>query len=161
MLINMKFQHIALALIVLVLFTGVVWVGFIKKDAPAINYTPPSETVWESSYSNASNDLIVIESHTAGNYIASPVTVTGRARGYWFFEASFPVVLVNWDGLIIAEGIAQAQDEWMTEEFVPFSVTLTFEKPLYNERGALIFKRDNPSGLPENDAALEMPIRFE
>lgn len=156
----MKFQHVALIVIVLVFFVWVVWMGFIKQEEsiPIDTVTP---TQWESLYSNASSDLIVIESHTAGDYITAPVTITGRARGYWFFEASFPVVLVNWDGLIIAEGIAQAQDEWMTEEFVPFSVTLNFEKPIYNERGAFIFKRDNPSGLPENDSALEMPVRFE
>lgn len=149
-----------LAIVAVVIFAGVIGVGFFVKEK---SYAPdiPQPVVWESSYSNASDELIVVESHTAGDTISSPVTISGRARGYWFFEASFPVVLVNWDGLIIAEGIAQAQDEWMTEEFVPFSVTLTFEKPLYNERGALIFKRDNPSGLPENDAALEMPIRFE
>lgn len=104
-----------------------------------------------------------------GDFIESPLTITGEARGYWYFEASFPVVLVNWDGLIIAQGIATAQDEWMTEDFVPFEVTLEFESPVFenaqgdhfSRRGALIFQKDNPSGLPEFDDALEIPIRFQ
>ena len=70
-------------------------------------------------------------------------------------------MLTNWDGLIIAEGIAQAKREWMTEDFVPFEVTLDFIKPDYGKRGTLILKKDNPSGLPEHDNALEIPINFE
>jgi hypothetical protein len=107
------------------------------------------------------NDLIRLETVHEGDYIKSPLLIKGEARGYWFFEASFPVVLVNWDGLIIAQGIAQAKDEWMTEDFVPFELTLEFTKPDYKNNGALIFQKDNPSGLPEYDDALEIPILFE
>ena len=92
--------------------------------------------------------------------VSSPLTITGEARGYWYFEASFPVVLVDWDGRIIAQGIATAKDEWMTEEFVPFEATLTFtaDPNVYSNRGALILQKDNPSGLPEYDDALEIPV---
>lgn len=94
--------------------------------------------------------------------VTSPLSVTGRARGTWFFEASFPVTLVDWDGLIIAEGYAAAQGEWMTEELVPFTAVLEFEKPtLYPERGALILRKDNPSDLPELDESIEIPVRYE
>lgn len=93
--------------------------------------------------------------------VSSPLTVSGRARGTWFFEGSFPVILANWDGLIIAEAPAQAQGEWMTEEYVPFSVTLTFDQKQLYDRGSLILKKDNPSGLPEHDDALEIPVTIE
>lgn len=93
--------------------------------------------------------------------IVSPFEIEGEARGNWFFEASFPVILVNWDGLIIAQGIAQAEGDWMTEEFVPFKARLEFDKPEYKNNGALILKKDNPSGLPEYDDALEVPIFFK
>ena len=29
---------------------------------------------------------------------ASPIVIKGKARGNWFFEASAPVDIVNWDG---------------------------------------------------------------
>lgn len=106
-------------------------------------------------------DLIRLTSVHEGDVISSPLKITGEARGSWFFEASFPVSLVNWDGLIIAQGIAQADGDWMTEDFVPFSVTLEFDKPDYKDNGALIMQKDNPSGLPEYDDALEIPIFFE
>lgn len=92
--------------------------------------------------------------------ITSPLTIRGEARGSWFFEASFPIVLTNWDGLIIAESYATAQDDWMTTDFVPFEATLEFDTPEYGERGFLILKKDNPSGLPEHDAAYEIPVTF-
>lgn len=106
-------------------------------------------------------DLIRLESPEPLTVIESPLEVTGRARGFWYFEASFPVVLVDWDGLIIAEGVATADGEWMTEEFVPFHATLEFDTPDYGERGTLILQKHNASGLPEHDDALEVPIRFE
>jgi len=105
-------------------------------------------------------DMISIEFPKAGALITSPLSITGKARGYWFFEATAPMVLVNWDGLIIAEGYIQAEGEWMTEEFVPFKGVLEFEKPDYGDRGALILRRDNPSDLRRNDAAIEIPIKF-
>lgn len=93
--------------------------------------------------------------------ITSPLTIKGSARGIWFFEASAPVSLTDWDGKIIAEGHITAQGEWMTENFVPFTGELTFTKPSYGERGTLILKKDNPSGLPEFDDAIEVPVRFK
>jgi len=106
-------------------------------------------------------DLIRLDNPRPGQTITSPLLISGQARGTWFFEASFPVVLTDWDGLIIAEGIAQAEGDWMTEDFVPFSATLEFDNPSLYNRGALILQKDNPSGLPENDDALEVPIFYK
>ena len=106
-------------------------------------------------------DLIRLASPTPYQLIESPLEITGRARGVWYFEASFPVMLVNWDGLIIAEGYVTAEGDWMTEDFVPFRGTLEFETPDYDERGTLILQKHNASDRPELDDALEVPIRFE
>jgi len=116
------------------------------------------------------SDLIHLFLPKAGAEISSPLEITGEARGMWFFEASFPVFLVDWDGKIIAQGIATAQSDpddsvgagWMTEDFVPFKAKLEFsvEKDIYSRNGALILKKDNPSGLPEKDDALEIPVVF-
>jgi len=107
-------------------------------------------------------DLIRLSYPRPGDVIGSPLVVTGEARGYWFFEASFPVLVTDWDGKIIGEGYATAEGDWMVEDFVPFTAEVTFKKPdLYLDRGTLILKKDNPSGLPEHDDALEIPISFE
>lgn len=116
--------------------------------------------VGEASYTNTSRDEILVDSPAPNAQITSPITITGSARGTWYFEATAPVVLVDWDGLIIAEGYITAQDDWMTENFVPFTGTLTFTRPAYGDRGALILRASNPSGLSENERAVEIPITF-
>lgn len=109
-------------------------------------------------------NLIRVTSPSPGSRITSPVTITGEARGTWFFEASFPVYVTDWDGLIIGEGHATANGEWMTTEFVPFTAVITFDtsqiRGNYSNRGTIILKKDNPSGLPKHDDALEIPVLF-
>jgi len=109
----------------------------------------------------AYKDFVKVSAPLPESVITSPLTIKGEARGVWFFEASFPVILTDWDGKIIADGIATAQDEWMTEEYVPFEATLTFDKPSYGKNGFLILRKDNPSGLPEHDDAAEMQVYFK
>lgn len=103
--------------------------------------------------------LVEVESPATDEKVSSPLFVSGRARGVWFFEASFPVELTDENDNILARGIATAKDDWMTEEFVPFEAKLEFEKPS-SDSGFLILKKDNPSGLPENDDFMKIPVRF-
>ncbi|HUT96219.1 MAG TPA: Gmad2 immunoglobulin-like domain-containing protein [Candidatus Paceibacterota bacterium] len=104
-------------------------------------------------------DLIQVESPQANDTIASPLVIKGIARGFWFFEASFPIRLYNDNRELLATAIAQAQDDWMTEEFVPFTAELKFESPK-TEKGTLVLEKDNPSGLPENADELRIPVVF-
>ena len=126
---------------------------------PSASITP---TETPTDIVNEHTDLIRIASPRVGERVSSttPLKVTGEARGQWYFEATFPITVVNWDGLIIGEGYATAQGEWMTEEFVPFEGTITFTKPDYGTRGAVIFKNSNASGDPIRDKAVEIPIEF-
>jgi hypothetical protein len=102
--------------------------------------------------------LITVDSPLPNQVIESPLTIRGEARGTWFFEGSFPIVLANWDGLIVSEHFATAKGEWMTEEFVPFEAVLEFDRQTYSNRGSLILQKDNPSGMPEHDDAIEIPV---
>lgn len=106
------------------------------------------------------SNLITIDAPRPTAVIASPLKVTGKARGYWFFEASFPVELRDQNNQLIVEGVAQAQGDWMTEEFVPYSVNLAYPPQQAGSMGTLILKKDNPSGEPQNDDALIVPVQF-
>ncbi len=107
-------------------------------------------------------DLITVSSPLPESKVGNPIEISGSARGFWFFEASAPVTVVNWDGLIIGEGYITAQGDWMTEDFVAFTGAISYTLPAdsYSTRGAIIMKKDNPSGLPENDKALEFPVEL-
>jgi hypothetical protein len=143
--------------------------SYVGRTGPSCEFVCPALPAVDAdlqAHIDAKADLIKLASPVPNGVVKSPLTLTGEARGYWFFEASFPVTLTNWDGLIIAEGVATAAGDWMTEEFVPFTAQLEFVSPYpagaedFMKRGSLILKKDNPSGMPENDDALEIPIRF-
>jgi hypothetical protein len=108
----------------------------------------------------ASLPEVILDTPEFGELISSPLTVTGRARGFWFFEANIPVTLKDQDGKILAQQGFQADGEWMTTEYVEFSDTLTFPTPT-TEFGVLIISKDNPSGLEEFDASFAVPVRFK
>lgn len=135
------------------------FVGRVGPDCQFAQCPAPAEVVQYK-------DLIRVTSPKPGDVITSPLTIRGEARGNWYFEASFPISLTNWDGLIIAEHYAQAQGEWMTEEYVPFEAVLEFDTPLnplgqdFMKNGTLILRKDNASGLPEHDDAFEIPVKF-
>ncbi len=123
-----------------------------------------SSTITPGTPTNTShNDLIVVTEPEYNEYttpnISSPVTVKGKARGNWYFEASFPVIIEDSNGNVLAQAPAQAQGDWMTNEFVPFEVSLTFPKPTTTS-GKIILKKDNPSGLPEHNDQIEIPVLF-
>lgn len=102
---------------------------------------------------------ISVDFPASNDKIVSPLKVRGRARGSWFFEGIFPVQLVDGDNQVLASGQAKAQSEWMTEDFVEFSVELVFV-PGQSKSATLVFFRDNPSGLAENAEHLEIPVNL-
>ncbi len=115
--------------------------------------------VWVGWSNDPTSDLIRVTAPTSGAKVSSPLVVTGEARGTWFFEASFPVRLFDANGQELTVGIAQAEGEWMTTEFVPFTATLNFGTPSTSQ-GVLVLQKDNPSGLPEHDAEVRLPVTF-
>ncbi len=105
------------------------------------------------------SDLIQVTAPTPNAIITSPLGITGKARGNWYFEASFPAVLLDANGTEIARAPAQAIGDWMTNDFVPFALSLPFTTPK-TDTGVLVLKKDNPSGLPQNDKEIRIPVRF-
>jgi len=110
---------------------------------------------------NCTGGRIVVDSPAAGTLVTSPLRVRGEARGIWFFEGDFPLVLTDGRGKVVAKGFCTAKKEWMTDDFVPFEGTLEFKKPSSGEKGMLILKKNNPTDLPEHDDALEIPVFFK
>jgi hypothetical protein len=132
----------------------------ILETYPSQCKTPSGETFIEDIGNELEKqNLIKINSPRPNELIQSPLEIKGEARGYWFFEASFPIKLIDENGKELGTAIAQAQSDWMTEDFVSFEAKLEFQKP-ETKKGFLILKKDNPSGLPENDDELRVPVRF-
>jgi len=144
------FSVIILAVVAAVVFT------FYSNDFVMQNPVPtptPSDSPDKS-------DLIKIENPLPDQLVKNPIIFSGEARGYWFFEASFPIRVYDANGKELGVAVAQAQDEWMTEDFVRFSATLKLPLP-GTSTGVVVFEKDNPSGLPEHADEVRVPVRFD
>lgn len=123
---------------------------------------PPVLVAEEREYvgnAHAKANLIRTTNLVANSIVSTPLTIKGQARGVWFFEGSFPVEIIGTNGAVLGKGIAEAEGEWMTEQFVPFVAKVQFSPQ--GDEGMIRLKKDNPSGLPEHDDVLIVPIRFK
>lgn len=145
-----------LVLIVLLFVVG--WVVYDNKELMVNDVGNNNVATTTIDSNDTKKDLIVVDVPVQGMTIGSPFVISGKARGYWFFEGSFPIELRDTQGNILETIIAQAEGEWMTTEFVPFTASLIFTKPSASMSAVLVFKKDNPSGLPEKDDSIEIPV---
>lgn len=120
--------------------------------------TSTIEATTTDEVSESANKLAVVSEPQSNSVISSPLVVKGEAPGYWFFEASFPVKLVDNDGNLIAVTPASAQSDPLTENFVPYKALLEFNTTATS--GYLVLTNDNPSGLPEYELSVKIPVTF-
>lgn len=107
----------------------------------------------------SANSEIIVLSPKQNELVTSPLKIEGQAKGNWFFEASMPVKLFSGDNQLITAASTQALDDWMTEKPVRFSSNLEFSTNATS--GYLVIAKDNPSGLPQNDGLIKIPVRFK
>jgi hypothetical protein len=107
---------------------------------------------------NCKAGMILVDSPAPGSKIVSPLTVSGKARGTWFFEGDFPMVIIDASGSVIGQSYCTAQGPWMTAEFVAFKGKITFKRPASSGKAVLLLKKDNPTGKPEHDDVIEIPV---
>src|SRR5687767_13755796 len=132
----------------------------IGEPAPA-PVIPPEPTEPPAPPRDTSHDDLIRATYPQpGDAVSSPLIVTGEARGNWYFEASFPVTLLDANGNVVVQHYAQAEEEWMTTEFVPFRAVIEFAQPPSTPTGTLVLAKDNPSGEARFDDEIRIPVRF-
>ncbi|HTH93099.1 MAG TPA: Gmad2 immunoglobulin-like domain-containing protein [Candidatus Paceibacterota bacterium] len=111
------------------------------------------------------NNQIMVDNLVQGQIITSPLKITGKATGNWYFEGVFPVSITDLNGNVVATGQAQAQSSWTTADYVPFATDIPFDTnsmksgngPTY---GYVILKNSNPSGDPQFDKSLSIKVQW-
>lgn len=88
--------------------------------------------------------------------VSNSFIIEGKAPGSWFFEAVFPIQIRNSSNEVIGHATARAQSDWMTDKLVYFTAPVQIDG--YHGKATLILLRDNPSGLPENDDSMTIPV---
>ncbi len=103
------------------------------------------------------DDLIKLKSPKKNDVISSPVVINGDARGVWYFEGVFPVRLESDGGKIIAETYATALGDWMTNDYVPFELSVAFDVTTATS-GRLVLTSGSTSVSNKNEMVI--PVLF-
>lgn len=139
-------------LVVVVIAGGVLLAWPAPSSSPAPTPTPsPTPSPQQFISEN-----VIVSDPLPNSSVPRMFTVKGKAKGNWFFEASFPIQVRDAANNPVGMGIAQTADNWMTTEFVPFAAVVTVSG--YSGPARLILMKDNPSGLPEFEDAVEFDI---
>ncbi|MCK9187324.1 MAG: Gmad2 immunoglobulin-like domain-containing protein [Candidatus Colwellbacteria bacterium] len=137
--------------------------GYLITDSdPRQCHTPDGKIFTEGVGPTLSekDDLIQLETPKPNETVSSPIAIKGKARGFWFFEASFPASIISTEGNIIGQGAIMTADNWMTEDFVNFAGEINISDSSYEGNAILILGKANPSGLAEFSDNLSVPIRI-
>lgn len=172
----MRKTYILISILAVVIVAVAVWMNLGSKSIQPIACTTEAKLCPDGSsvgrtgpkcefavcpnglqYTNSSADLINIKSPLPNDFVKKEFSITGEARGNWFFEASFPIVVLGKDGEVLAQTHATAGGDWMTENFVPFTADIKIPAS-YVGPAKIILKNDNPSGLPERDASVSFDV---
>lgn len=149
----LKVVVVVFAIIIVVLLGVLIFVQPAKGPASPV----PAGT--EAAVSPDGHVLVM--SPLPNMLVSSPLSISGAvAGGGWFFEAVFPVKVLDGDGTVLGQGQAQALSDWMTTSTVPFGATITFSAPHY-AAGSIVFAKDNPSGAPQNAEEFSVPVKFK
>jgi hypothetical protein len=143
-----------IAFIVLIMVAGGGWY-YVYSHKPASAGINPSASLY--AYVNASGDTVLVDSPRPGAVVGKSFSVMGRARGSWFFEASFPVEVLDQSGNVVASAPATTTAPWMTNDLIPFRANLMVPAS-YIGPATILLKKDNPSGQSENDASVSYPV---
>jgi hypothetical protein len=103
---------------------------------------------------------VIISSPLPNATVAKTFTVSGSTPNNWYFEASFPIEVRDIKGKLITQSHAQAQSDWTVEGPVAFTASITIPNN-YSGPANLMLMRDNPSGLPQNNAEMIIPITID
>jgi hypothetical protein len=162
----------ALLWVIVILLIGIVallgWMVLTTTSSPTPQTTFQTPTTTNQGGNNTNQNTggdttqplssrVSITSPKANTAVGKTFDVTGQAPGGWFFEATFPVQVRDASGNVIGRINAEAQGEWQTTELVPYIAHMIISGN-YTGSATLILMRDNPSGLPENDDSVSIPI---
>lgn len=164
MLLDLKKIKMYKKIIIVFLLVFLVFLAIYFKnknsDVPVSPITSENTSVPSVTYNNASADLVRVNLPYPNAVVGKSFSVLGEARGYWFFEGSFPVEVQDMSGNILALSPALSDGEWMTEEFVPFRADITLPEG-YIGQALLVLRKDNPSGESNLDASASFVINVE
>ncbi|HNZ83769.1 MAG TPA: Gmad2 immunoglobulin-like domain-containing protein [Candidatus Pacearchaeota archaeon] len=115
--------------------------GFLKQPKIVNGNVLPGNIFVDGRFYNFRNNMKIPEIFE----------INGSAKGNWFFEASLPITIEDEQGNVLETFTAQAQEDWMTKDYVEFNAKINISKLNLSsgQKIFLVFNKDNPSGDPK------------
>ena len=85
--------------------------GFLKQPKIVNGNVLPGNIFVDGRFYNFRNNMKIPEIFE----------INGSAKGNWFFEASLPITIEDEQGNVLETFTAQAQEDWMTKDYVEFN----------------------------------------
>jgi hypothetical protein len=149
---------------------GELQVNCIKAPCPPIKQTYNNRCLAEKE--NALNitegackltggsNFLQVTAPAEGQLVTSPVNIKGQVLSPWLSEGVALIMIVDANGKTLGSTQIKGPSDWMTREsWMDFQSSITYTKPT-TPTGFVVFKKDNPSGLPANDQTVKLPVRF-
>lgn len=157
-----KIQYAITAALGALIVLGGLFLVLTPTPTVAPSKTETKEQTIQPTYKNASANDIVVTLPYPGAVTGKSFAVIGKARGPWFFEGSFPIIVLDKNGTEIATGLASpvGDGEWMTTELVDFKADIQVPEA-YIGPATLVIKNDNPSGEPDKDKSISFRFTIE
>ena len=153
-----KTQITALVLLVAVVIALGLLFDYDESEVASDTTPPATDAIGLSD--PLAKDLAIFPTWDTLEPATFPILVDGQASGLWYFEGSFPLEIRDPRGNILGRGYTVAQEEWMTENTVPFYAEIQRVDGAipYSGQAELVLIRANPSDLVENSAEFTFPI---
>lgn len=145
-----------IVLIIVVIILAGVAINATVKNGSTVKI--PENTIAREVLGNKSD--LVSFSILPNSKVHGTVSYTGVIKGGYFFEGNILVNVLGANKNVLKRGNAMATGEWMTAGPVNFGGSVDFsglqKGPAYIE-----IHNDNPSGLPEHDKSVLIPVVIE
>jgi hypothetical protein len=129
----------------------------VSKAQQSKSSLAPEKTVSPIAPDAPLSSVVVVTSPLPHATVDVSFVVEGRAPVGWFSESVFPIQVRDENNNVIARATAHGPTAWKKSTALSWSATVTVLGP-YTGPATLILLRNNPSGLPENDDAVTIPI---
>lgn len=144
---------VALILILAIIIVVLAWILFTTP----VPTTPATGSTSSPQTAAPLHAQVTVTTPTANATLSHSFEVAGTAPNQWFNEAVFPIQVRDPNDNLIGASQGQAQGDWTQPGLVTFTSHMTVDST-YEGPANLILLKDNPSGLPQNDDSVTVPI---
>lgn len=152
----MKNNNTIIVILALIII-GFIAYSFYKKPVtttPNVIVTPVTPAI------SGDTGNFVSFSIAPGATVSGTMTATGSVKGGYFFEANMGVKILDANKNVLKSTNGTATSDWMTSGPVSFTTNLDFTG-IPAGQGFIRLHNDNPSGMPENDRFIDIPVVFK